>query len=397
MPSLLFDLQLPHFAAELCAQRDPALGGKDFLVVAGEDGHERVLDISPKLRGRGLSRGMALQRLPREVRASLVRIDDHLLRRASEKIVVFLERYSPVVASGDAGHYIFDMSGTGSLWGQPLSVAQRLLADLITHHGHRGKVGIGETRLAADLAAKVAPLGGAFEIWAGGTRAFMWAMPLAWLPGLGPATRLSMTRDYGHRVLGDLVPYGEENLRLLWGADGNWAHRAATGRLVEALVPYRFERQVEVEIPLGVHDPQVCQRALNKGIVQAARNLRQEEAFAHGFTLSVTYGDGHLFVKKERLKTPSYHERLLRRDVGPVFDKALARRVFPTKALLLFQDLRPPLRQLSLMADTGREDRLVKAFDTLRSRFGPTAVQMGFETTPTTPGHRTKAPAHEGR
>lgn len=395
MPPLLFDLQLPHFAAELCAQKDPALGGKDFLVVAGEDGHERVLDISPKLRGQGLYRGMALKGLPRGLRASLVRIDDHVLRRASEKMVVFLERYSPVVASGGPGHYTFDMSGTGSLWGQPLPVAGRLLADLKSHHGHQGKVGIGETRLAADLAAKVAPLGGAFEIWAGCTRAFMWAMPLNWLPGLGPATRLSMTRDYGHHVLGDLVPYGEENLRLLWGAEGNWAHRVATGRLVEALVPYRFERQVEVEIPLGVHDPLVCQRALGRGIVQAARSLRQEEAFAHRFTLSVTYGDGHSFVKSERLQIPSFHEQILRRHVGPVFDRALARRVFPTVAHLVFQDLRPPLRQLSLMADTGREDRLVKAFDTLRSRFGPTAVQLGFETTP--PGHRTEAPAHGGR
>lgn len=376
---LVFFLDLPHFASEVSLRSQPDLAGRPFVVVTGDGGRRRLLDISPELRGRGLFKNMLLDRLPPGLRPQIVPIDAHALRRASEEFIVHLDRYSPVVASSHAGEYYLDMRGTRSLMGRPLSVAQAILSEARRVFNYTGRLGIAESKLLAFLAARAAPLSGAFEVWEGCGLAFLHAMPIPWLPGLGPATRLSMRSEYGHQTLGELAAYGEGDLRLLWGEEGALAHRAITGRLVEDLVPYRFERTVEVEIPLGVHDREASRLALDLALIEAARKLRDEGAFAHRFDLEVVYGDGRVSKTEKRLKVPGFHERGLRAELRPAFDEALKRRIYAVKAVLCLRDLRPPVRQLSLMADDGREDRIVRAFDQVRDRFGRGVLRLGFE------------------
>jgi len=376
---LVFFLSLPHFPSEAALRARPDLKGRPFVVATGDGGRRRVLDVSPELRGRGVWKNMLLDRLPPGLRPEIVPVDAHALRRASEELIVHLDRYSPVVASPRAGEYYLDMKGTQSLMGRPLSSAVAILSEVRRVFDSTGRVGIAETKLLAFLAARAAPLQGAFEVWGGCGLAFLHAMPIPWLPGLGAATRLSMRGEYGHQTLGELAAYGEGDLRLLWGEEGALAHRAVTGRLIEDLVPYRFERSVEVEIPLGVHDREASRLALDLALVEAARKLRLEGAFAHRFDLEVAYGDGRSARFEKRLKVPGFHERGLRLEVRPVLDEALTRRIYAVKAVLVLRDLRPPARQLSLMADDGREDRIVRAFDQVRARWGRSVLRLGFE------------------
>lgn len=320
----LLYLDWPHLPLRLALGRDP--GPEEAVVLGGRPWDPgAVLDRSPAAGALGVRRGQPLgtaHSLAPE--ALFLPLDQAGLADPFEAALDALNALAPAVegevdpADPRFGRVLIGIEGLGRLWGDEPTLVQRALALVQPLLPGPPRIGIGNTRFGAGVAARI----GAGVVPAGGRReeaAFLAPLPLTLLPAEpGVHERL---RVLGLETMGQLAALDHSAVVARFGSAGAEMHDLVRGLDRRPLRPRRplehLIAEVELEPPTRELEPlrfvlhhvcgTLCEQlaARGAGAARAALTLSLERSQHDQGPRSVTY--------EQALPEPSAAAELLER------------------------------------------------------------------------------------
>ena len=230
-PRDLFLVDLDTFYVSVERVRDPSLVGRP-VIVGGQPGERGVVACaSYEARAYGAHAGMPLGRAASLCPPGTVFLhgDHAAYTSASKQVFSILERFTPSIEPLSLDEALLDLTGCDRHHRSWLAAA-RSLHDQIAEEtgGLQVSIGISGTRAVAKIAADLAKPSGVLEVKRGEEHAFLSALPIEILPGVGPRMRQQLARFNLHTV-GDLAQIPEDVLEETFGQSGVALCRRARG------------------------------------------------------------------------------------------------------------------------------------------------------------------------
>ena len=135
----------------------------------------------------------------------------HLYDECSRAFMEILRRYSPDVEQYSVDEAFVDMTGTESLWGEPVAVANRIREEIREELGFTVNIGVSENKLLAKMASDFRKPDRVHTLWKDEIPDKMWPLPVTDLFFVGRATAKKLFA-LGIRTIGDLAA---SDLRIL--------------------------------------------------------------------------------------------------------------------------------------------------------------------------------------
>jgi DNA polymerase-4 len=310
-------------------------------------------------------------------------LDSHheLYGRWSDRIASILSKYSPVVEMASVDEAYIDLAGTERLHGPALAAAHKLSREITSTTGLPCSVGVGISRLIAKVASEQAKPRGLVWVAPGSEEAFLAPLSVRRIPGIGKVTEGAL-KAIGIESIAQLQAATLERLEENFGKWGEALFRKARG-----IDSYEFF--VDAEAKSLSHNQTFGEDTSDRGRLEstlsylcqkASKRVRDAGLHARTVTLTLRYADFKTISRGHTLAEPS--------DLDAVFLKAVREiflRAWDGKAKLRLvgvefsQFSAGASGQLDLL-DPGRREkleRLARATDRLRDKFGFSKVQFG--------------------
>jgi len=218
--------EVAEFHVEVVRRDAPALAARSVVVGGDPAKRGKVVAASRDLRDRGIEDGMGVaEALGRAPDAEWVRTDVPRARELSGVLRAAVRReVEAVEVDGLAGFYMRAPSEPD----EALAWAARIASRVSEGAGLPVRVGVAPVRFAARLAAEDAGGTGTRVIDAEGFEAWLLALPLERLPGVGPKTTARLA-ELGAVDVPGLRSLGQERLEVLLGNHGRTLWQLAEG------------------------------------------------------------------------------------------------------------------------------------------------------------------------
>ncbi len=381
MPRTILHIDLDAFFVSVERRFRPELEGKPVVVGGNPLGRGVVASASYEARRYGLKAGMPLSTARRLCpQAIFLTGDFSRYQQASAGFMDILERFSPFLDPGGIDEAYLDLTGFESLYGPARQVALDIKRLVRQELGLTASVGIASCKVVAKVASDLSKPDGLLEVSPGQEAAFLAPLPVASLPGVGPSTG-QMLKGLGVSTIGDLARLPVSALKGRLGIRGQVLHDHARGIDDSRLKPPAAARSIsrETTLPQDSLDRVLLTSLLRYLSERVGAELRRQEKLAACVFMKLRYDDFDTISRQLRLRSTSDSDQAIFNAGRHMLDRELSRRCQRIRLIGIgVEDLVPPARQLGLWDnDAARWDRLNRAIDRLRGKYGFTAIETG--------------------
>lgn len=376
---LHIDMDAFFVSVELLAR--PELKGLPVVVGGQRDQRGVVSSASYEARRFGIHSAMPL-RTAAKLCPQAIFLDGHheLYGEWSDRVAAVLARYSPVVEMASIDEAYLDLTGTERLHGPPLAAAHKLLREITATTNLPCSGGLGATRLVAKVASDQAKPRGLVWVPPGSEESFLAPLPVRRIPGIGKVTEAALKR-LGIETVGQLQIPSLERLEESFGRWGTALYRKARG-----IDSYEFFVDAEAKslshnrtFGEDTNDLEQLQSTLSYLCQKASKRLRDAGLHARTVTLTVRFADFTTITRSHTLSEPSDLDTVFLRMIRELFSSAWNGKAMLRLVGVALSSFSAGSGQLDLL-DPGRREkleRLARAADRLRDRFGFSKVQLG--------------------
>ncbi|MBI4284881.1 MAG: DNA polymerase IV [Chloroflexi bacterium] len=360
---------------------NPQLKGKPVVVGGKPDQRGVVASASYEARKFGLHAGMPLSTAVRLCpQAIFIEGNYAKYRDASHKFIAILADFSPDLEPMGLDEAYLDVTGFGSLHGSIHQMAVKIKQRIRDELGITASVGIASSKVVAKVAAEKSKPDGLLEVAEGAERAFLAPLPAGDLPGVGKKAE-KVLGGLGMRTIGQVAALPLPTLKSYFGAFAGTIHSFANGIDDRKVEPPGAAKSISRETTFGMdtRDRAFLNGTLRYLSERVGSELRRQSKQARCVTLKLRYADFTTITRQQTLPQPSDADQAIFTTGLQLLRKALA---LERQAVRLIgigvTNLTEPGRQLSMMDATGlRQEKLNKAIDRIREKYGFTAIQTG--------------------
>lgn len=377
-PILHVDMDSFFVSVELLER--PELRGKP-VVVGGQPNRRGVVTAaSYEARRYGIHSAMPLRTAGKLCPNAIFLEGRHdLYAEWSDRIAAILSKFSPIVEMASIDEAYLDLSGTSRLHGPPLAAAHALLMEIGTKTGLPCSAGLARTRLVAKVASDQAKPRGLVWVPAGAEAKFLEPLSVRRIPGIGRVTEAAL-RTMGIETVGQLAGIPEEHLQDVFGQWGTALYRKARGEDSYEFVIDAEPKSVSHSHTFGsdTKDRAALESMLSHLCQKGAKRLRDARLDARTVTLRIRYAGFETVTRSKTLTEPTHLDPVFLATLRRLFEQNWNRR--PVRLIgIEFGLLSHGANQTGLFDPEWREklERLARATDQLRDRFGFSAVQFG--------------------
>jgi DNA polymerase-4 len=243
----ILHVDLDAFYASVEVLKDPSLAGRP-VVVGGAGSRGVVMSASYEARAFGVRNAMPAVRARRLCPdAVFIPPDFESYQAHSNRFREILLAVTPLVEPISLDEAFLDVSGAYLLFGEPVTIAEKLRRDVREGIGIACSVGVGPSKLIAKLASRRAKPDGLVAVGAGEVDGFLTPLPVRALWGVGEKTADLLSR-LGVRTVGDLAGTPPAVLgRLVGEQHATNLNDLARGVDVRPVVAYEAPRSVSHE------------------------------------------------------------------------------------------------------------------------------------------------------
>src|SRR6202158_4628855 len=359
----------------------PELRGKPVVVGARPDQRGVISAASYEARKYGIHSAMPLRTAGR-LCPHAVFLDGHHKKYSewSDRVASILAKFSPVVEMVSIDEAYLDLGGTERLHGPPLQAADRLLRTITRTTGLPCSGGLAATRLVAKVASDQAKPRGLVWVAPGMEARFLAPLPIRKIPGIGEVTERAL-RALGIETVEQLASHSQEKLETIFGQWGTALYRNARGGAAYEFLIYAEPKSISRNHTFGEDTCDVAEMEtmLSHLSQKACKRLREAGLSTRTLTLTIRYAGFETYTRSKSVQEPVH----LDSDIHAIFLGLFrAHRDSKRKVRLLgvaLSGLWRGAEQLDLLEPYRREklDRLTKATDRLRDKFGFCSVQFG--------------------
>jgi DNA polymerase-4 len=359
----------------------PELRGKPVVVGGRPDQRGVVTAASYEARKYGVHSAMPLRTAGR-LCPDAVFLDGHHEKYGewSDRVATILAKFSPIVEMVSIDEAYLDLAGTERLHGPPLAAADKLLRTITRTTDLPCSAGLATTRLVAKVASDQAKPRGLVWVAPGQEARFLAPLPVRKIPGIGEVTERAL-RALGIETVDQLAAVAPEKLETIFGQWGDALYRKARGGDSYEFVIDAEPKSISHNHTFGedTNDTEALHALLSHLSQKACKRLREAGLATRTLTLTIRYAGFDTHTRAKTLSEPTQ----LDTDIFRVFQKLFAEhRDMKRKIRLLGVSLGRLTHggeQLDLLDAERRErlEKLTRATDKLRDRFGFGKVQFG--------------------
>jgi DNA polymerase-4 len=359
----------------------PELRGKPVVVGGRPDQRGIVSTASYEARKYGIHSAMPLRTAARLCPHAVFLDTRHrLYSEWSDRVAAILAKYSPVVEMASVDEAYLDLAGTERLHGPPLAAAHALLREITSTTGLPCSAGLARTRLVAKVASDQAKPRGLVWVPPGSEAAFLAPLGVRRIPGIGKVTEAAL-QAAGIETVGQLAAATQEKLEQDFGRWGTALHRKARGGDT-----YEFFVDAEPKsishnrtFSFDTDDRAALDSTLSLLCQKAMKRLRDASLSASTVTLTIRYAGFQTFTRAHTLREPTHLDPVVLERVRRLFDRHWDRSRKVRLLGVALSSFTHGGEQLDLLDAQRREkmEKLAKATDALRDRFGFSKIQFG--------------------
>src|SRR6267154_632464 len=359
----------------------PDLRGKPVIVGGGPNQRGVVTAASYEARKFGVHSAMPLRTAGR-LCPHAVYLDSHHAKYSewSDRVAAILAKFSPIVEMVSIDEAYLDLAGTERLHGPPLAAADKLLRTITRTTALPCSGGLATTRLVAKVASDQAKPRGLVWVPAGSEQRFLAPLPVRKIPGIGEVTERAL-RALGIETVEQIAAMSQAKLESIFGQWGTALYRKSRGGDSYEFVIDAEPKSISHNHTFGedTGDIEVLSSMLSHLSQKACKRLREAGLATRTLTLTIRYAGFETHTRSKTLGEPTR----LDSDIFAVFQELFrAHRNVKRKIRLLgvsLGGLTHGGEQLDLLDAERRAklEKLTRATDCLRDRFGFGKVQFG--------------------
>jgi DNA polymerase IV len=379
--STILHVDMDAFFVSVELLEHPELRGKPVVVGGRPDQRGVVSAASYEARKFGIHSAMPLRTAGRLCPHAIF-LDGHHEKYSewSDRVAAILAKFSPIVEMTSIDEAYLDLSGTERLYGPPFAAADKLLRSITRQTNLPCSGGLATTRLVAKVASDQAKPRGLVWVAPGSEARFLAPLPIRKIPGIGEVTERAL-RALGIETVEQLASHEQEKLEKIFGQWGTALYRKARGGDSYEFLIDAEPKSISHNHTFGEDTDNVAEMEslLSHLSQKACKRLREAGLFARTLTLTIRYKGFQTHTRAHTVQDPVH----LDTDIHAIFlDLFRAHRDPEQKIRLLgvaLSSFSHGATQLDLLEADRREklDRLTKATDRLRDKFGFGSVQFG--------------------
>ena len=318
----------------------------------------------------------ALRKCPELV---VVQPHHELYQAYSRAFLSILKQYSDVIEKFSVDEAFVDMTGTRRLFGEPVEAAERMKNQVYRELGFTVNVGISSNKILAKMASDFQKPNRVHTLFPEEIPTKMWPLPVGDLLFAGKST-VRKLNDMGIRTIGELANTDLQLLTNVLKKNGEVLWRYANGVDDSEVEPIRPENKGygnSTTIPFDVTDAQTAKEILLKLTDKVCQRLRRDDVKVESVSVQFRFNDLTRASHQGILITATNITQEIYQMVCQLFDEkwdGTPIRLLGVSTTKVSKEDKG--RQLSLFDDTDYEklEKLDKAMDAIRSRFGNGAV-----------------------
>jgi DNA polymerase-4 len=359
----------------------PDLRGKPVIVGGQPNQRGVVTAASYEARKFGVHSAMPLRTAGR-LCPHAVYLDSHHAKYSewSDRVATILAKFSPIVEMVSIDEAYLDLSGTERLHGPPLAATDKLLRTITRDTGLPCSGGLAATRLVAKVASDQAKPRGLLWVIPGSEARFLAPLSVRKIPGIGEVTERAL-RALRIETVEQLAAQPLEKLEKVFGQWGTALYRKARGGDSYEFVIDAEPKSISHNHTFGEDtDDSVALTAMLSHLSQkACKRLREAGLATRTLTLTIRYTGFDTYTRAKTLSAPTQ----LDSDIFAVFQNLFRAHRNPKRKIRLLGvslgGLTHGAEQLDLLSPERRAklEKLTRATDSLRDRFGFGSVQFG--------------------
>ena len=359
----------------------PELRGKPVIVGGQPNQRGVVTAASYEARKFGVHSAMPLRTAGR-LCPHAVYLDSHHAKYSewSDRVAAILAKFSPIVEMVSIDEAYLDLSGTERLHGPPLAATDNLLRTITRTTGLPCSGGLATTRLVAKVASDQAKPRGLLWVAPGSEARFLAPLSVRKIPGIGAVTERAL-RALRIETVEQLAAQPLEKLEKVFGQWGTALYRKARGGDSYEFVIDAEPKSISHNHTFGEDTDDTAQLAamLSHLSQKACKRLREAGLATRTLTLTIRYAGFDTYTRSKTLSEPAQ----LDSDIFAVFQKVFREHRDPRRKIRLLgvslSGLTHGVEQLDLLSAERRAklEKLTRATDLLRDRFGFGSVQFG--------------------
>jgi DNA polymerase-4 len=359
----------------------PELRGKPVIVGGGPNQRGVVTAASYEARKFGVHSAMPLRTAGR-LCPHAVFLDGHHAKYSqwSDRVATILAKFSPIVEMVSIDEAYLDLSGTERLHGPPLAATDKLLRTITRDTGLPCSGGLATTRLVAKVASDQAKPRGLLWVAPGCEARFLAPLSVRKIPGIGEVTERAL-RALSIESVEQLSAQPLEKLEKVFGQWGTALYRKARGGDSYEFVIDAEPKSISHNHTFGedTDDTDALGAMLSHLSQKACKRLREAGLATRTLTLTIRYAGFDTYTRSKTLAAPAQ----LDADIFAVFQKLFREHRNQRRKIRLLGvslgGLTHGADQLDLLSAERRAklEKLTRATDHLRDRFGFDSVQFG--------------------
>lgn len=373
-PRQVLHFDLDAFFCSVEELLDPELRGKAFVVGGTPEGRGVVTSASYPARKYGIRSAMptamALRRYPDLL---VVRSSHGEYSKYSQRVMEYLRGQVPVVQQISIDEAFLDVSDDPR-GGE--HTARELQFEIRNRFGLPTSWGVASNKLVAKIATEVGKPNGLIVVPTGSEAAFLAPLPVAMLWGVGPKSAARLA-DYSIRTIGQLATMPTDQLQQLFGDWGIELAARALGKDQRPVSEAHSRRSLSAERTFfeDIASERELKRALLGLSERVGRRLRRAGLAGKTVRIKMRWPDFTTFTRQARLAQPTDQDTEIYEAAKQLFERNWRKGRAVRLLGVGLTDLGPPMRQLELFDDSWTHDqRLLKALDDIRERFGAEAL-----------------------
>jgi len=379
--STILHVDMDSFFVSVELLERPELRGKPVVVGGRPDQRGVVSSASYEARKYGIHSAMPLRTAGRLCPHATF-IDGHHEKYSewSDRVASILAKFSPIVEMTSIDEAYLDLGGTERLHGPPLAAADKVLRSITQSTALPCSGGLATTRLVAKVASDQAKPRGLVWVAPGMEARFLAPLPIRKIPGIGEVTERAL-RALGIENVEELAAHRQEQLEKIFGQWGTALYRKARGGdsyefLIDAEPKSISHNHTFAE---DTSEVAAMESLLSHLSQKASKRLREAGLSSRTLTLTIRYAGFQTYTRSRSVEEPVR----LDADIFAIFLELFREHRDPERKVRLLgvalSGLFHGAEQLDLLEADRREklERLTKAADQLRDKFGFGSVQFG--------------------
>ena len=307
-----------------------------------------------------------------------------LYEKISREVMSILSRFSPVIQQNSIDEAWLDMTGCESLFGKPVESAEKIMKAIMNELDLWCSIGISENKFLAKMASEIKKPLGITELWIRDISKKLWPLPIVEMYGIGKQTE-KILKDIGIYKIGDIAKSDPIFLAKKLGKYGDEIYRLANG-IDESVVsenPMIKSKSVgrSTTLPENITDFELAKAILLRLSEDVGMEARKQNYKGKTISITIRYEDFKTITRQKSVSATYLTKEIYAAGARLLENNWDNHRPVRLLGISLNNISEDEAEQLSIfnMNDSEdvneKEEKLEKAFDSIRERFGPDKIK----------------------